>query len=110
MHEHIEVDATLARLGGDRELLKELFTAFVEDVPGRLDELDEALAQADLHRAERRAHSIKGACAAVGAVLARAHAANLEQAALAGDAPRCAELRDALRAEITAAVGFMEAF
>lgn len=47
-------------VGGDAELVRELVSVFVEDSPGRLRELEEAVAAMDASEANRKAHALKG--------------------------------------------------
>lgn len=82
---HLETEETLARLGGDRELLGELYAAFAEDVPGKYSDLQAAVQAKDASMVMKRAHSLKGSAAAVGATRCRDLAVQLESKAEAGD-------------------------
>ena len=64
--------ARLKRLGGD-ELVQELATLFLEDMPGRLEEASAALGRSDAAGLAGAAHKMKSASAQLGAqVLAQA--------------------------------------
>ncbi|MDB6094119.1 MAG: hypothetical protein JWM32_1681 [Verrucomicrobia bacterium] len=63
---------------GNDEFLREILGIFLEDVPHRIAELDEAIASGDVGRFTRAAHSIKGASSNVGANALRAVAEQLE--------------------------------
>ena len=63
---------------GDEALAREVIEVFFQDVPPRLAELEQALAQSDGIRAAREAHSIKGAASNLGGVAMRAMAARVE--------------------------------
>jgi two-component system, sensor histidine kinase and response regulator len=57
----------LARLGGDEELLRELCQIFLTESPKHLQELRQAIAQADPEAVRRAAHSLKGELGYLGA-------------------------------------------
>lgn len=94
--EHLEIIETLERLGGDMELLGELYVAFRLDAPLKLEKLATAMAGGNLMEARKQAHSIKGAAATVGALAARQLAERLEKGV--NDMP--AQESEALRAEL----------
>ncbi len=73
----LDLRRALAWSGG-KALLLELVGLFLEDAPRRLEELRAAVRAGDAPRAERVAHSIKGAAANLGAETARAVAEELE--------------------------------
>lgn len=52
----------LAHLDDDRELARELLSAFSEDAPARLAMLGQSVAAGDFEGATRAAHSLKGMC------------------------------------------------
>ncbi len=83
--EHLETADTLARLGGDEELLADLYAAYAEDLPKKLRDLADAAESQDFALLMKRAHSLKGSSAAVGAVRCRALAIALEESARAED-------------------------
>jgi HPt (histidine-containing phosphotransfer) domain-containing protein len=58
----LDEKAALEALSGDRQLLGELAVMFVEDVPGMLDELEEAADRQDIATACRIIHSLRGLC------------------------------------------------
>jgi two-component system sensor histidine kinase/response regulator len=53
----------LARVGGDRELLAEISRLFVEDAPGHLERIRQAIDARDGDALQRAAHGLKGAAA-----------------------------------------------
>ena len=57
----LDVDALLASVGGDRELLDELAATFAEEVPGWIATLRTALASGDTDALFRVAHGVNGA-------------------------------------------------
>ena len=80
----INIDATLARLGGDRELLAEFVAIFQSDAPQLVRDLEEAVAQQDATVVERTAHSLKGLAANIGATGVADQADELERRAANG--------------------------
>jgi PAS domain S-box-containing protein len=76
----------LDRLMGDEDLANEIAMAFLEDVPSQIHALRKDLEQEDIPSIQRRAHTIKGVAANVGADGLREAAFQLEKAAETGDA------------------------
>jgi HPt (histidine-containing phosphotransfer) domain-containing protein len=72
---YFDKDSALARVGGDRELYRELAGIFIEECPVLLAELSEAIGQGDYKTLVRAAHTLKGRAAFLGA-------ATLEQMSL----------------------------
>jgi HPt (histidine-containing phosphotransfer) domain-containing protein len=68
----------LARVGGDRQLLRELARLFLDQQPAWLADLHDALEQGDAARLQRTAHTLKGAVATFGARAAAEAALQLE--------------------------------
>lgn len=76
----------LHTLGGDAELAREIIAEFLVDVPRQLDVLRETAVSGSAGQLARRAHTLKGASSAVGALRLTAEAAGLEvDAKQAGD-------------------------
>lgn len=92
--------AALARTGQDEELLAEVTTLFLDDVPERLQELREALTAGEAQRLERVAHGIKGAAANLAAEATRSAAATLEQVGKAADLDEAAAVLTKLEEEV----------
>ena len=59
-HSDLDRDELLARMGGDRELLREVIAAFLAEVPERLAALRAAADAGDGNTVKRTAHSFKG--------------------------------------------------
>lgn len=76
--------SALEALDGERELLCQLATMFVEDAPQLLTELEDALAADDPIAARRATHSLKGLVATFFAASTVELAHRLEQAAADG--------------------------
>lgn len=75
-----EIDWTLAlrSVEGDQDLLKDVAAAFLEEVPGHLQELSAAVTAGDARAIQRVAHLLKGVSTTFGANRARASAERLE--------------------------------
>ena len=97
----------LQRLMNDEELARIVIAGFLEDIPFQIQALKDCLASGDVVKAERQAHTIKGAAANIGGEVVRATAAEMEKSAKIGDLravqTRMSELDwqfDALTAEL----------
>ena len=73
------------RLMGDRTLVKEVVRVFLDHIPRRIGELEGCLSAQDVPSAQLQAHTIKGACANVGAESIRAVAEAMENAVAEGN-------------------------
>ncbi|MCZ7662364.1 MAG: PAS domain S-box protein [Thermoleophilia bacterium] len=71
----------LTLLDGDREVTAEIAAEFMADAPKQVTGLREAVQRGDLALVGRKAHTLKGAAASVGAHALRRLAAQLEEAA-----------------------------
>lgn len=80
----VDLPAALERIGGDRQLFRELALIFVEDSPALLESLRASLAEQNRGLAERCAHGLKGIAANVGGVRVERTAVVVEDAARAG--------------------------
>jgi CheY-like chemotaxis protein/HPt (histidine-containing phosphotransfer) domain-containing protein len=92
----VDVRFLLRRVEGDRGLMKELASVFLEDTPRLLKELTEAVEKHDHPKIERAAHTLKGAVANFGAKRARELALDLETRGREHDL----ELADCVLAEL----------
>ncbi len=81
----IDAGALLSRVDGDRELLCELISLFLQDTPRRLAELRAALAKRDCRAVEHAAHSIKGSVSNFAAAAGVDAARRLEGMGRSGD-------------------------
>jgi len=85
---YLDKTGALERLGGDEDFLKTMFGIFLDDLPKKLEDLRTYDAQEDLYMLGRIAHSLKGACLTVGAMVASEKAKEMEEAATAEDLDR----------------------
>ena len=84
----LDYPLALSRVGGDKELLKELGDLFLEEYPQLLAEIHDAHKQGAAAQLGRVAHSLKGSVANFGAKDAVELAAQLEQCGAKGNRPR----------------------
>jgi two-component system, sensor histidine kinase and response regulator len=81
----------LARVGGDRELLKSLIEVFFDSYPAQLAQMREAIHGGDAEGVYRLAHTLAGAVGIFGARPALAAAARLEEMGREGKLTGAAE-------------------
>jgi signal transduction histidine kinase/DNA-binding response OmpR family regulator/HPt (histidine-containing phosphotransfer) domain-containing protein len=74
----VDMDAVMRRLSGDQNLFQEVAQLFLEDCPRRLENIDAAVASADLGQIRSAAHALKGAAATLSAAGLVAAAGALE--------------------------------
>jgi two-component system sensor histidine kinase/response regulator len=84
----------------DEDLYLSLLTMFIDDAPGYLTDLDQALAAADWPRLSRAAHTIKGMLATFSAKRAEKFALELEQIAGRADLAHAGQAANRLRDEV----------
>jgi HPt (histidine-containing phosphotransfer) domain-containing protein len=65
--ENINVSGALERLGGDEDLLREIWRIFITDCPRNLGVLRQALESRNLRLSERQAHTLKSTAGNIGA-------------------------------------------
>jgi HPt (histidine-containing phosphotransfer) domain-containing protein len=75
----LDKEGTLKRIKGDREFLRELYTAFLDEIPLKRRSLDDALHLHDFETIAYIAHSLAGAAASIGALSCQQHAIKLEK-------------------------------
>lgn len=75
----LDIESTLQRLKGDMGFLHTLFRVFLDDLPDKIASLDKAICDNDRELIQRTAHSLKGACATIGADMLRDAAHLIEQ-------------------------------
>ena len=97
----LDVQGALERIGGDRELFRELASIFAEDGPLLLNSLAASIAQDDCVAAQHFAHGLKGMAANVGGVRLELLCYQLETATRNGELPATTADTDRLGAELT---------
>lgn len=80
-----DYSGVMKRLMDDEELVEEIITAFIGDIPGQIETLRNNLERGDIEGAKCRAHAMKGASANIGAEAFRAVAYKIEKATFKGD-------------------------
>ena len=98
----------LRRVGGDEELLEELFSLFVEDVREKITELENAVGTGAFKETALLAHSIKGAAGAVGAEICQQTSLQLENAAKAENISSLKMLFGKLRQDLNEVIAHLE--
>jgi PAS domain S-box-containing protein len=102
--------ALLDRVEGDMQLLGDIVALFKEDSIRQLDAIREAIEKKQAESLRRAAHTLKGACANLGASDAAASALELERAAAAGDLSRARESLQLLEAQVQQSQMLLDAF
>ena len=74
-----DLEAALARLGGDTDFLREIIELFLDVTPAIMESLHAAVERRDSNAASEAAHSIKGSVASLSALSCYDSALNLEQ-------------------------------
>lgn len=90
----------LKRLGGDRELLREVAAAFLEEGPGLMRELADAVAGADATALRTATHSLRGSLGSLTTRGAYETAEHLESLGLSGDWTQVAAVHRQLEDEV----------
>ncbi|MDO9017416.1 MAG: ATP-binding protein [Deltaproteobacteria bacterium] len=93
-------DALLSRCEGDLELVREVATIFLEEVPSLLAAVTTALHEGDLRRIRAAAHALRGSLTYFGARAATNAAERLERAETADDLAAAPEHLRALTAHV----------
>ena len=75
----LDLELALSRVGGDKQLLREIAVLFIEECPRALAEIQESVAAGDAPKLENAAHALKGSVSNFGARDAVAAAFSLEQ-------------------------------
>jgi HPt (histidine-containing phosphotransfer) domain-containing protein len=89
----------LDRLGGDKEIFREIVAIFLEDAPLQVQKLKQALQEGDPAWVERRAHSLKGAAMNMAGKALQTVASEMEVAGKEGNLQRAGALIEKLDQE-----------
>jgi two-component system, sensor histidine kinase and response regulator len=103
----MNVDDALRRLGDDKELLRDIVQIYLEDAPGIVEKIHNALDQADSNALQRAAHSLKGLAATLSASEVVGAAARVEYLAATrnlSEAPKAVAEVDQHVSDLNAAV------
>ena len=96
----MDPEDSLERVGGDRELLRELAAVFLADLPNKLAAIEGAVTSGDVESLRREAHSLKGAVSTFGAEPARLAALALEELGKGGELAGVDGMVERLRREV----------
>jgi len=96
----LDIDGTLARFGGDKDLFIEMSGMLLEDAPGLLAKVGRAVDSDNAHDLRMSAHALKGLLLACGGVRAAHVAQVLENAGQAGDLRQAAAQFATLQSEL----------
>ena len=99
---------TLERLGGDAALLVEISKLYAATAPAQLQVIGAALADGNLDKVYREAHSLKGATSVFEAPAAVASLAELEGAAKSGDQTQAVPLASRVDKLVRELIGHLE--
>jgi two-component system sensor histidine kinase/response regulator len=105
-----DIEAALARIDGDRELLIEVAGLFRRDCPKIVEDIRSAITRCDTRTLEREAHKLKGSVGALCAQPAFAVAQQLEAIGKRGDLAEAASICTLLEAEMTRLESELESF
>lgn len=81
----IDTKEALRMIDGDGNLFRQILQIFVEDIPKRIDELNQCVKEGDLEKIRRIAHTMKGSSASIAAGRMKKVALELEQIAKSGN-------------------------
>ncbi len=95
----LDVEGTLARFGGDRQLFHDIIGFFLEDSPALLDELRRSVECENSVAVRATAHALKGLAAGCGGVRAAQTAQRVENAGAENDLENIASLMESLEGE-----------
>jgi PAS domain S-box-containing protein len=104
----LDRETLLKRLMGDEELAREVLKLFLDTMPHRMRELEQALDQDDAVQAHAISHAIKGMAANICAEALRALAEEMERAARLNNLQKVRKLRGELRSRFEALHGIAE--
>jgi HPt (histidine-containing phosphotransfer) domain-containing protein len=99
---------TLERLGGDAVLLVEIARLYTASARAQLHVIGAALADGNLDKVYREAHSLKGATSVFEAPAAVASLVELESAAKAGDRTQVVSLASRVDVLVRELIGYLE--
>lgn len=98
--EILDIQGTMARFGGDKELFAEMTTMLLEDAPQLFAEVGRAVNEGDATAVRMKAHALRGVVAGCGGVRAAEAAQSLEDAGQQANLKGAATLLSALEAEV----------
>jgi len=106
----LDVEGTLNRFGGDKELFLEMTAMLLEDAPRLASELWAAVRIGDTRTAEMKAHALKGLVVGCGGARAAQAAQKLEDSAHRGDLTDSGPTMESAQAEVQALLDAIQAY
>lgn len=103
----IDFADALERVGGDRKLFREIAATFCRELPRQTAAIRVAIEEGDPPALESAAHSLKGACAVLGAKPSAALAKALEEIGAAGSCGGAGPVFSLLQRELAAAAALL---
>jgi len=98
----LDLQLALSRVGGDKQLLREIAVLFNEECPRAFAEIQEAVARGDAAKLENAAHALKGSVANFGARNAVEAAFSLERMGRANQLNEAEEMLRKLESALSA--------
>ncbi|WP_051261121.1 response regulator [Desulfovibrio inopinatus] len=95
-------EGALTRLLGNEKLLERIIIALLDDMPNRLEKLQQVVEEGDVENIRLITHNLSGALAAVGAVSSQYLSDNLRETAKSGEMENLPVLYANLKAELEA--------
>jgi signal transduction histidine kinase/ligand-binding sensor domain-containing protein/CheY-like chemotaxis protein len=105
----VDWEKFMTTMDGDQEFAQELVRVFIDSGDAALRDISAALGRGDLAAVGSAAHSFKGSSASIRAQSVSAAAAQLEEAARAGDTDQISQLEEQLRREAERAMDYLRA-
>ena len=105
----VDFPAALGWVDGDHALLTELIGIFLEDCPGRLHELEQAVQERNAIGVRQAAHSLEGMVACFATKSAQGLAHDMENLGKAGDVSKASALLPTLLLEFARVMQYLKA-
>ena len=104
----IDIEGLQRRLGGDKEATNAVLAAFLQDLPGRMNELKTAVTRGDREQVRYLSHAVKGALLWIGVEGAGFLTESLESSAANDSDAAVKEAAENLRGFVERACGAIE--
>jgi histidine phosphotransfer protein HptB len=88
----LDTESALQHVQGDEEFLREIYQIFLDEIPGRRENFEQALGKNEMQAVVGYAHSLKGVALTIGAGTCHKTALELEMAAREGDELKVQEM------------------
>lgn len=98
----LDLKSALEDLADDMEIYKDVLTAYLDDAPELIEELNTAFEKNDIELLHRQAHSLKSSSRSIGGMRLGSAAAELEANAKAGDLANAQDMLEKIKEEFGA--------